>query len=179
MKKDDQDQLLSLLKNEKDIENNLIFKQILTSFATNDTIKRLLNEFYIKVPTNIYISYHSDLIENRNLHNTMPFYDINSFIVVLSLYDTSLLNQDRTSEFLNLNQKLLADLRENKEPETQNNKPEIKGGGSNKKNKYIVINDGSTKRYVLIKNNKYQILNETDSEYLLSTKNRGIIRMKK
>lgn len=171
MKKDDQDLLFSLLKNQKDIENNVIFKQIINSFGVNDISKRLLTEFYIKVPTNIYISYHSALQENQSLHNTMPFYDINSFIVVLSLYDASLL-LNRKPEFLNLNEKLLENLR-------KTNESQIKGGGNNKKIKNIIINDGGNKRYVLVKNNKYQILNETNDEYLLSSKNRGIIRMKK
>tara|TARA_B100000925_G_scaffold283854_1_gene258166 strand:+ start:761 stop:1297 length:537 start_codon:yes stop_codon:yes gene_type:complete len=160
-------------------ENNTTYKQILNTFGMDNIIvTRLLKEFYIDIPTNIYINHHEDVYQAdspyANIDNIMIVNDIDRFITILSLYDTSL--TDKTSEnykkFLSLNKDLLLSLKKDKNDE-------IKGGGATKKNKHIIINDGKNKRYVLVKNNKYQILNETNTEYLLSTKNRGIVRMKK
>ena len=167
-----------LKKPRESIETSYKYTQIRDLFdVKNNIIRRLIKEFYIDIPTNIYINHHKDVYQDDtfgNIDNIMIVNDFDRFITILSLYDSSL--TDKTSEnykkFLSLNKDLLVSLQGDKEDE-------IKGGGVTKKNKHIIINDGGNKRYVLIKNNKYQILNETNTEYLLSTKNRGIIRMKK
>lgn len=176
-----------LKNNNKSIENNPIYNQILNTFdINNNNVTRLLKEFYIDIPTNIYINHHKNVYDPDspygNIDNIMILNNIDRFITILSLYDTSLTdtNSSNYDAFLSLNKDLLVSL--------QKDNDEIKGGGattnntastSAKKNKHIIINDGGNKRYVLVKNNKYQILNETNTEYLLSTNNRGIIRMKK
>lgn len=171
--------LINELKNPTEsIEESYQYKQILDFFGVNNNIvSRLIKEFYIDIPTNIYINHHQDVYDPEspygNIDNILILNDIDRFIVILSLYDSSLTdkNSENYKKFLSLNKDLLVYLQKDKNDE-------IKGGNA-KKNKHIIINDGANKRYVLVKNNKYQILNETNTEYLLSTKNRGIIRIKK
>lgn len=174
--------LINLLKNNTlTVKNKVEYKQILNLFdINNDIIQRLLKEFYIDIPTNIYINHHKDVYDADspygNIDNIMILNDIDRLITILSLYDPSLTdtNSSNYKSFLSINKKLLISLQKDND-----NDNEIKGGGTSKKNKHIIINDGANKRYVLVKNNKYQILNETNTEYLLSSNNRGIIKMKK
>ena len=151
------------------------------------------------IRTNIKITRHPKLTENFKKNKTVQLTNLTQLITILSLFDKDMnyIQTDKYKEFIKMNIKLLHLFNEKEKRDTleydanclENDKVEdcdikisaisgggkpikaISGGGSMNTydREHIIINDGINKRYALLNNKKYQIINESETELLITT----------
>jgi hypothetical protein len=161
------------------------------------------------IRTNIKIARHLNLSEDLKKNKTIQLTNLTQLITILSLFDKDMnyIQTDKYKDFIKMNVRLLhlfnekdkrdelefdADCSKNEEVKKCDEKiaeisgggkpiKAISGGGSMKTDdrEHIIINDGINKRYALLNNKKYQIINESETELLITTGDNEFKRIKK